>query len=564
MVDMYTEFFGLHEAPFSIAPNPRYLYMSEQHNEALAHLIYGVQGQGGFVLLTGEVGTGKTTVCRCFLEKMPKNVNVAFVLNPKLGVDQLLETICDELGASYIDDKITIKEYIDCLNKHLLAAHSKGQHTVLIIDEAQNLAADVLEQLRLLTNLETDEKKLLQIVLLGQPELLDMFARPELRQLNQRVTARFHLGPLNRKEISAYVAHRLAVGGSKRPFSIFPDPVLNDLFRYSKGVPRLINVICDRAMLGAYVNETIVVDRTILRKAAKEVMGEQALQLHLMPRWVPWAAGATALTLLLGIGVALWSHYHSDDASLTDSVPMAPVPAEPQTLAKPAEVALPPAVAPVAVDPIVKLEWPSNVPLQQSERLAFQRLFSNWSVSFTDDLKKPCDFAVQKKLACFVSHGTFDKLKSFNMPAILKIQEQNTTFYAVMNSLDEKEAILVYAGEEKTIPLNQLKEKWTGEFTVLWQPPPNFKGEIGNGTIGPVVKWLNQQLQWVQDGISDQNDLPSFFDDSLMERVKRFQASVALPSTGTADVATLIHLTRILNANAPRLMPDAVVSQGAN
>ncbi|HET8706849.1 MAG TPA: AAA family ATPase, partial [Pseudomonadales bacterium] len=422
------------------------------------------------------------------------NVDVAFVLNPKLDVDQLLETVCDELGASYIDDKITIKEYIDCLNKHLLQAHSKGRHTVLIIDEAQNLSAEVLEQLRLLTNLETDEKKLLQIVLLGQPELLEMFARPELRQLNQRVTARFHLGPLTRKELSAYVAHRLAVAGSKRPFSIFPDPVLNDLYRYSHGVPRLINVICDRAMLGAYVNETIIVDRTILRKAAKEVMGEQALKLNLMPRWVPWAAGATAATLALAMGVALWTHVGTgDSAAVSAQTPATPA-VPPAPVAKSAEASPPPPM--VAVDPVVNLEWPSNVPLQQSERLAFQKLFSSWSVSYTDDLKKPCDFAVQKKLACFVSHGTFEKLKSFNMPAILKIQEQNTTFYAVLSALNDKDATLFYAGEQKNIPMSQLKEKWTGEFTLIWQPPPSFKGEIGNGTIGPVVKWLNQQLQW--------------------------------------------------------------------
>lgn len=565
MVDMYTEFFGLHETPFSIAPNPRYLYMSEQHNEALAHLIYGVQGQGGFVLLTGEVGTGKTTVCRCFLEQMPKNVDVAFVLNPKLGVDQLLETICDELGASYINDKITIKEYIDCLNKHLLLAHSKGRHTVLIIDEAQNLSAEVLEQLRLLTNLETDEKKLLQIILLGQPELLDMFARPELRQLNQRVTARFHLGPLSRKELSAYVAHRLAVAGSKRPFSIFPDPVLNDLYRYSGGVPRLINVVCDRAMLGAYVNETLVLDRIILRKAAKEVMGEQALRLNMMPRWVPIAGAATAALVILGGAVFLWTNTHSPAKEVVaQSAPVIDAAGDPAV--KPFDPIKAPAKPqpPTALEPVVSLTWPSNIPVQQSERLAFQKLFSNWSVSFTDDLKKPCDFAVQKKLACFVSHGTLEKLKSFNTPAMLKIQDQNTTFFAVLSSLNENDATLFYAGEQKTIPMSQLKEKWSGEFTLLWQPPPNFKGEIGNGTIGPVVKWLNQQLQWVQDGLSGQTDLPSFFDEALMERVKRFQASVSLPSTGTADVATLIHLTRILNANAPRLMPDAVVSQGAN
>ena len=227
---MYEAFFHLRETPFSIAPNPHYLYMSQQHNEALAHLVYGVGRDGGFVLLTGEVGTGKTTVCRCFLEQIPEDTDVAFVLNPKLQVEELLATICDELSIPYIGDTISIKDYIDCINNFLLKQHSKGRHTVLIIDEAQNLSSDVLEQVRLLTNLETHEKKLLQIILLGQPELQEMFRQPELRQLSQRVTARFHLNALAEEEVGPYVYHRLSVSGALDPKAMFPAATIKKLY----------------------------------------------------------------------------------------------------------------------------------------------------------------------------------------------------------------------------------------------------------------------------------------------------------------------------------------------
>ncbi|QCF26239.1 ExeA family protein [Hydrocarboniclastica marina] len=267
---MYNDFFGLREAPFSIAPDPRYLYLSERHKEALAHLMYGVQGQGGFIVITGEVGTGKTTVCRCFLDSVPEHVDVALVLNPKLSARELLASICDELALRY-PAGASIKRLIDVINSHLLASHAQGRHTVLVIDEAQNLTPDVLEQLRLLTNLETGEKKLLQIVLLGQPELQEMLDQRELRQLAQRITARYHLNALDRQELSSYIRYRLSVAGGRH--LIFSPAALKTLYRLSNGIPRLINLIADRALLGAYSQNSGVVDSAVIRKAAGEVLG---------------------------------------------------------------------------------------------------------------------------------------------------------------------------------------------------------------------------------------------------------------------------------------------------
>jgi general secretion pathway protein A len=269
---MYTQFFGLAQEPFSIAPNPQYLFMSERHREALAHLLFGLR-DGGFVLLTGGIGTGKTTVCRCFLGQVPPRCNVAYIFNPKLTVVELLRSVCDEFHVPYsqhLKGAVSAKDYIDPLNEFLLRTHAVGQNNVLIIDEAQNLTPSVLEQLRLLTNLETNERKLLQIILIGQPELRDMLARPELEQLAQRVTARFHLGPLTESETALYIGHRLAVAGmvSEMPFG---RDAVRRVFNITRGVPRRINLLCGRAMLGAFATGKQKIDRKMVDKAAAEV-----------------------------------------------------------------------------------------------------------------------------------------------------------------------------------------------------------------------------------------------------------------------------------------------------
>ncbi len=311
---MYNNYFGLAETPFSIAPDPRYLYMSERHREALAHLLYGINSDGCFVLLTGEVGTGKTTVCRCLLEQMPENCDVAFIFNPKLTVEELLATICKEFGIPSPQGGGSAKAYVDRLNEYLLDAHAKGRKAVLIIDEAQNLGVEVLEQMRLLTNLETNRRKLLQIILLGQTELREMIARPALRQLAQRITARYHLAPLSKREVSAYVAHRLAISGARA--RLFPVSTIGMLCRLSGGIPRLINVLCDRALLGAYIEGEATVSRRILGKAAREVLGERG---GLSGDRGSWRRVIAAL--LLGGGAVAAAYYGYQTRVLTDSRP---------------------------------------------------------------------------------------------------------------------------------------------------------------------------------------------------------------------------------------------------
>ena len=297
---MYKEYFGLKEDPFSIAPDPQFLYMSDRHREALAHLIYGMKADSGFVLLTGEVGTGKTTVCRCLLGQIPENSEIAFILNPKLSVVELLATICDELEISYPVGNSSVKVFIDLINITLLDAHGQGKKTVLIIDEAQNLSVDVLEQIRLLTNLETDKRKLLQVIMLGQPELNDMLEQQELRQLAQRVTARYHLDPLSKNEIQGYLSHRLAVAGVERP--LFPAATVNKLYSLTGGVPRLINLLCDRALLGAYIKELNIISPALLTEAAREVFGKNNSQRSAGNNVWQWSL-VVLLSLILVAGI---------------------------------------------------------------------------------------------------------------------------------------------------------------------------------------------------------------------------------------------------------------------
>jgi general secretion pathway protein A len=299
---MYLGFFGLAEKPFAITPDPRYLYLSGRHADALAHLVYGINEAGGFIQLTGEVGTGKTTTIRSLLARTPKNAEIALILNPRLSAPEFLRSLCEELGLGAADGEDgSTKELVDLLNRYLLRAHAQGRRVVLIVDEAQNLDPAVLEQIRLLTNLETETQKLLQIILIGQPELRKLLARDDLRQLAQRITGRYHLDPLSREETVAYVRHRLRVAGATA--DIFTRGALREVYRVSHGIPRVINIVCDRALLGAYTQDLHEVPRALVRRAGAEVFDHD-----LAPSWLPLAAGAAALLLLASSGLLLWRY----------------------------------------------------------------------------------------------------------------------------------------------------------------------------------------------------------------------------------------------------------------
>lgn len=290
---MYKAYFGLSELPFTIGPNPKYLYLSDQHREAMAHLLYGLSEQGGFILLTGEVGTGKTTLCRSVLQQLPDNVEVALILNPRATSIELLQYICDELKIDY-EGSDSAKLLNDALNHYLLEAYADGRRVVVMIDEAQQLSVETLEQVRLLTNLETNKDKLMQIILVGQPELNEMLASQHLRQLSQRIKSRYHLGELDIQQLGAYIKNRLRVAGCER--QLFSKKAIKKIYRYTRGVPRLINVLCDRCLMGAYATDRAFVDHHVVNQAAKEVFGNTHMDTNAgVMKWVSFAVVVVGL-----------------------------------------------------------------------------------------------------------------------------------------------------------------------------------------------------------------------------------------------------------------------------
>ncbi|MCW8955817.1 MAG: AAA family ATPase [Gammaproteobacteria bacterium] len=525
---MYTDYFGLTELPFSIAPDPRYLYMSERHREALAHLLYGLESNGAFILLTGDVGTGKTTVSRCLLEQIPQHTNLALVLNPKLSAIELLETICDEL---HIDTSsaASIKSFIDRINHYLLEQHAQGRNTVLLIEEAQNLDLDVLEQLRLLTNLETSERKLLQIILLGQPELKAMLARPELSQLAQRVTARFHLTPLSESELGAYVAHRLAVAGGRQP--LFPLPVIHRLYRLSGGIPRLVNVLCDRALLGTYVQNRQQVNIKTLNRAALEVMGEGSAKVtrSIQKSVSLWASAAV---MLLAVASVIWlgMGQYDHQSPLTQDVAVS----LPETTQS-------------------SFSWPDENDRLRSNSLAYQSLFQQWGMTYSPEADgSPCFFAQTHGLACLKDQGSLETLQRLNRPVVLDLSdEQGRSYHATLTGLGKSQAQLTLANRDILIPIKDLHQYWYGHYTLLWRQPPGYERAIHPGHVGEEVIWLSQKLNQLssEDKVTEQ----TVYQDELLHKVRQFQLAQGLVADGIVGVQTLIHINNATGLKAPVL-----------
>jgi general secretion pathway protein A len=573
---MYTQFFNLKQSPFSIAPDPRYLYMSERHREALAHLLYGVGSGGGFVLLTGEIGAGKTTVCRCFMEQIPENCQLGYIFNPKLSVEELLLSICDEFRIALAPQgagAVSVKGYVDAINQHLLESHAQGRNNVLIIDEAQNLSADVLEQLRLLTNLETSERKLLQIILIGQPELRAMLARPELEQLAQRVIARYHLGSLSVEETGSYIGHRLAVAGSVGA-APFPASLMQQIHQRTKGVPRRINLLCDRAMLGAYVENAPQVTRTILRRAAAEVFASEAGTAPAKRLWPAVAAGVLAGAALTATAAwQLMSHSvtlavpdrtgQAGPASAGATGATAPSGAAAHTAAAPMPSAAPGAPAPAPL--------PASQPMPGSPLIASPAAGSAASSGATSDIAlrqmaalwghavpagEFCPAAAKLNLRCLFGKGGLDDLRSLDRPAVLKlIDDPVAPRYAVLTAMDGQGATLEIAGKRETVRLEALASRFDGSFITLWRAPRAWRDEVSAGQQGPDVDWLAKRLAALSGARKPQENRP--MDAETQRLLREFQLSQNLKADGVAGPKTFIRLNQLGGVNEPRLLASA-------
>jgi general secretion pathway protein A len=543
---MYAPYFGLKSEPFSIAPDPRYLFMSERHREALAHLLYGLGGGGGFVLLSGEIGTGKTTVCRLFLEQIPKDCNVAYIFNPKLTVIELLQSICDEFHIPVPARELppTVKDYLDPLNEFLLQAHAAGRNNVLIIDEAQNLSAEVLEQLRLLTNLETPERKLLQIILIGQPELRSMLARPELEQLAQRVIARYHLGALTPAETAHYVRHRLEVAGLSRPLP-FERKALQRVHDLSRGVPRRINLLCDRALLGAFANSQAAVDRATVDKAAAEVFDAPP---------VIASSSARRTAGVLGLGVAAGAGLFAILATLREPVPPVPqakpvaaVPAVSASAAAPASSAVITAAAP----PALSASAPAPALLRDSNA-AWRELAQAWKV--TPPEGDPCRVLQKEQLQCFSRNLSLAVIRELGRPGILTLDAATgAPSYALLTGLGRDSATLRAAGTEQTVTLAALAARWQGDFSTLWRTPPGYTGHSASNPSGETVEWISTKLGG--DGAAPSQPRREF-DAQLKTRLRAFQLAHGLAADGQPGPMTFMQLNRAAGVEEPRLRTE--------
>ena len=583
---MYAPFFGLQHPPFSIAPDPRYLFMSERHREALAHLLYGLDAGGGFVLLTGEVGAGKTTVCRCFLEQIPSHCNVAYIFNPKLTVRELLRSICDEFGVPHkptVPGGVeTVKDYIDPLNASLLAAHAAGRNTVLIIDEAQNLSADVLEQLRLLTNLETSERKLLQIILIGQPELRAMVAKPSMEQLAQRVIARFHLGALSPQETQQYIAHRLAVAGLTGPLP-FDRGALRRVHALSHGVPRRINLLCDRALLGAYAAGARQVNRAIVNRAAREVFDAPASAAAArsarqagLPRWALAGLGAVAgaaAVAAAGWGMGVWPAHRGGPQVATTGPGAAVAQGAASSLgAKPPAAAAPAAVlpasaaaasAPVAAAPAVPASSaaPSSA-LDQfmqaqpaTDAPAWQALASAWEAALPAGADA-CTTLPREGLRCYRNRRAgLNLVRQIDRPVLLALypsEEAEAPVSVLLRGLDGDNATLEGGGRSLRVPVAELAQVWRGEIATLWRAPVGMpdRGEITDSPAG--AAWLDQRLASKAAGGSGPGSKP-VTPAQRQSRIHRFQLAQGVTPDGRAGPLTLMLLNRATGVNEPRL-----------
>ena len=523
---MYTNFFNLKQAPFSIAPDPRYLFMSERHREALAHLLYGINSGGGFVLLTGEIGAGKTTVCRCFIEQIPDNCRLAYIFNPKLTVGELLQSVCEEFRIAAPGGENGVKGYVDAINAYLLASHAQGMNNVLVIDEAQNLAPEVLEQLRLLTNLETSERKLLQIILIGQPELRTMLARPELEQLAQRVIARYHLGPLSEPETGAYIAHRMAVAGAQGG-PVFPASIVPMVHRITQGVPRRINLLCDRALLGAYVENSREVTRTILRKAAEEVFTGEATVPARKARW-PLVAGG----LLAGAALS---------AAAWQVLPHKTAPAAGQAVA--AKGVVMPAAS--AATPAASL--PRGHADAQS---ALRALASLWGATLPAG--EPCQVAFRLDLRCHTGRGGIYELRQLDRPAVITLRDGRIASYAVLAGMDERSVTLLANGKREKVELAALVTRFTGEYTTFWKMPRAFRDNLAPGDQGADVDWLAARLAQLGGVAAPAAQQP--FDARVGQLLRAFQSKQNLKADGVAGPRTYMRLNQLTGVAEPRLL----------
>lgn len=576
-MSMYLEFYGLDREPFTIAPDPAFLYPSNYHRQALAHLKYGLDREGGFILLTGEVGTGKTTLTRMLLDQLPANVRVAYILNAKLGAEDVLASICHELGVNLPSGASgsVVKLAVDAMNQDLLVTHAQGRKTLVVIEEAQNLSADVLEVLRLLTNLETDTHKLLHILLVGQPELLELLGQQQLRQLNQRVVSRYHLQPLDRSELEGYLNHRLRRAGARN--ALFDKGSIGALYKLSRGIPRLVNLIAQHALIASYSLGRSMVTATVLKKAAAEILGTD-VRVNAggpVPAFPPRLAKVAIVLALLGLAYVVGKNQGvgfaftrepaalrtvdsvnsgnaaagtGDDSILVNQVhPVQVVPPVDTVSAKtgPEEagtvLAVKPETQPEASNPFAELLGRAQIP----------------TAGITGEAQF-CTAAARDGLQCGrLERANIDALLSVNRVGIAWLTEGVASMRANLVTGYRQGRFSLFDGvRELELSDSDFITRWNGTFLYLWQPPPGYRQELRQGSVNaPLLDWLQDRLQKL-DAESERLITGGRYTEAVRQQVTRFQQANNLLADGILGPQTILKLNQRTGTRVPLLIGE--------
>lgn len=586
---MYLDYFGLDEAPFSITPDPSFIYLSGRHRDALAHLLHGVGqgGSGGFVQLTGEVGTGKTTLCRALLEQVPPGTHIALVLNPLMGPVEMLAAICEELGISTRGVKTSPKGLVDRLNRFLIKAHENGERVVLVIDEAQNLSIEALEQVRLLTNLETSKDKLLQIILLGQPELRELLRRRSLRQLAQRITARWHLTPLGPEDTARYVRHRLEVAGAGR--SPFTRSGYRALYQRSQGVPRLINIIADRALTGAFAQEKERVDGALVHAAANEIqLGEPGVGARRWPKLL--GAGLAAAGLIAVLWLVFQAGRKADlppapavtgapevalDEAPVEPTPPVDAPPEAPAEALPESGAAGPSVAfgTVMVPPnpetagTPERDFTGNATdnerggppelsppsgdgwFEEQDLRAWSGLAARWGApSDAALIEAACLGREGLGYGCVEDQGTWLRIRQLGLPVVL-VLPGDPPGHLLLSGMEGDALVIGDGASRRAVDRAFVEQRWYGDYLVAWPQAPNWPREIGRGDTGEAVERVLDLATRADQPYGGAAEFGPDFERWLMS----FQVRNGLDPDGIVGPKTLLYLMRF-SIDEPRLL----------